>query len=225
LLHPGNYIFSRQSSSISGKIMPVKKLDLTNIHQRHNLIRWSVVAVTLLIIAVYEGVEWRWQIASPRSLWSTLDTFVLALLGLLAYFLVDRILRLLEDRDALKVRLASSDKELAKAHQRQNTLLRISQSFLDAGDEDEVVELALSLVRELLAIPGASFVPLDEHAQPQDAKSAGEIPFNEAGAWLEYLASPGVREACADCQNRVLHPLAAWRAGLRYFQLVHAPGR
>ena len=180
----------------------MKNLAQTNLRQRHDLIRWAIVGVALLVIIIYEGAEWTWQIQSPRSLWTTLDAFVLALLGALAYFSVDRILRGVEERDALKVRLASSELELDRALQRQSTLLRISQTFLDADDEDEVVESALHLARELLAIRGASFVPLDENARPQGAKSVGEIPFTEAGAWLEYLASPGVRHACADCQNR-----------------------
>jgi len=180
----------------------VKILERTNLRQRHDLIRGVIVGVALLVIIVYEGAEWTWQIQSPRSLWTTLDAFVLALLGALAYFSVDRILRGVEDREALKVRLESSELELDRALKRQSTLLRISQTFLDAGDEDEVVESALHLARELLAIRGASFVPLDENAWPQGAKSLGEIPFTEAGAWLEYLASPGVRQECADCQNR-----------------------
>jgi len=180
----------------------VKNLERINLRQRHDLVRWSIVGISLLIIVVYEGAEWTWQIQSPRSLWTTLDAFVLALMGALAYFSVDRILRGVEERDALKTRLASSERELNRALQRQNTLLHISQTFLDADDEDEVVESALHLARELLTLRGASFVPLDEHARPQGAKSVGEIPFTEAGAWLEYLASPGVRQACVDCQKR-----------------------
>jgi two-component system nitrate/nitrite sensor histidine kinase NarX len=180
----------------------VKKLDQTNIRQRHNLIRWAVVAIAFLVIAVYEGVEWAWQVQSPRNLWMTLDGFVLGLVGVLVYLSVDRILRLGEAHAVLEARLANSEVALDKALQRQNTLLHISQSFLDADDEDEVVEVALHLVRELLSLRGASFVPLDENARPLAASSVGDIPFTEASAWLEYLASPGVRQACADCQNQ-----------------------
>ncbi|OGO31105.1 MAG: hypothetical protein A2Z16_15600 [Chloroflexi bacterium RBG_16_54_18] len=158
--------------------------------------------MALLLIIVYEGLEWNWQVSSPRGWWTTLDAFVLALLGALAYFSVDRVLRMVEEREALKVQLGRAENELNEARQRQGTLLRISQMYLDASDEDEVVELALNLSRELLGARGASFVPLDENAQPLEARSMGEIPFTEARTWLEYLASPGVREACDVCQNR-----------------------
>jgi two-component system nitrate/nitrite sensor histidine kinase NarX len=179
----------------------VKKPDQIKSHPRHNLIRWSVIGIALLVIVVYEGMEWNWQVGSPRNLWTTLDAFVLALLGALAFFSVDRFLRIVEERDVLKADLALSAGQLSEALRRQSTLLRISQMFLDAGDEDEVVELVLHLSRELLGVRGASFVPLDENAQPQSAKSVGEMPVTEASTWLEYLASPGVREACAGCQN------------------------
>ncbi len=176
--------------------------DQLSIHRRHNLVRWVVGAIALIVIGVYEGLELNWPATAVRSLWNTLDVLFLAIIGASAYFSVDRILQLIEERHALNNRLISIDKALSEARQRQSTIVRISQMFLDASDEDEVVDLALNLSRELLGARGASFVPLDENAQPLGAKSLGDIPFPEASAWLEYLASPGVREACSACTSR-----------------------
>ncbi len=173
-----------------------------NRQKRHNLVRLGIAAAALILIIVYENLEWNWQIGTPRGWWATLDAFLLALLGALAYFSVDRILRMVDERQALKEQLGHAESELNEMRQRQGTLLRISQMYLDASDEDEVVELALNLSRELLGARGASFVPLDENAQPLEARSLGEVPIADAGSWLEYLASPAVREACDACQNR-----------------------
>jgi two-component system nitrate/nitrite sensor histidine kinase NarX len=118
------------------------------------------------------------------------------------YLFVERYLRLVEERADMRQRLGVSERELVEARTRQSTVLRISQMFLEAGDEDEVVELTIRLACELLGARAASFVPLDENAQPMEAKSQGDMPFTEASTWLEYLASPGVREACAACQQQ-----------------------
>lgn len=179
----------------------MNKWNELNRRQRHNAVRIGIAAAALLLIIVYESFEWTWQTGWPRGWWTALDTFALALLGALAYLSVDRVLRLVEEREALKVQLGRTESELNEARQRQGTLLRISQMYLNASDEDEVVALALNLSRELLGARGASFVPLDENAQPLEARSMGEIPFTESRSWLEYLASPGVREACSACQN------------------------
>ena len=182
--------------------MHVKKWENLSLSQRHNLVREVVVVIALLVIIVYEGLEWTWQSGLPRGLWTTIDSFVLVLVGALAYFTVSRILHIIEEREALKASLTHTETELDEARHLQSTLLHISQTFLDASDEDEVVERALYLSRELIGARGASFVPLDENAQTQAAKSLGEMPFTESKAWLEYLASPGVREACGSCQNQ-----------------------
>ncbi len=77
-----------------------------NRQKRHNLVRLGIAAAALILIIVYENLEWNWQIGTPRGWWATLDAFLLALLGALAYFSVDRILRMVDERQALKEQLA-----------------------------------------------------------------------------------------------------------------------
>ena len=180
----------------------MKNQEKTSIQRRHNRIRWVVGAIALVAIAIDEGLELRWPGVVGQGLWNVLDVFFLAIIGASAYFCVDRILRLIEERTLLNDRLAEAGRALSEARQRQSTVVRISQMFLDASDEDEVIDLAMNLSRELLGARGVAFVPLDENAQPMGAKSLGDIPFSEASAWLEYLASPGVREACTSCNDR-----------------------
>jgi len=158
------------------------------------------VALGLLLIGGYESLELTWPGGDIQSVWNTLDVFVLAVVGLIAYLIIDRFLRLSAERQDLQERKSYLEVELEEALQRQNTLLRISQSFLDANNEEEVVQLVVRFAGELLSARGVSFVPLDENAQPMSATRLGEMPIAETDAWLEYLASPEVRKACVDCQ-------------------------
>jgi two-component system nitrate/nitrite sensor histidine kinase NarX len=175
---------------------------IETLRRRHNVVRGLVAAAAVIVIGIFEWLEWSGGVVPRERFGNALYIFALVLLGLIAYFSVDRVLRLIEERETLKQRLSIQEKGLEQARQREHTVLRISQMFLDASDENEVVELTLRLSRELLLARGVSFVPLDENAQPMGAKSLGEMPFQEASTWLEYLASPGVRDACAACQNR-----------------------
>ena len=82
------------------------------------------------------------------------------------------------------------------------TTFRISQHFVDANDENQVIEPVLRLLVDLTGATGAAFVPLDEHGQPQTALSHGELPFPVMDAWLEYLTTRGVRDRCRECEAR-----------------------
>jgi hypothetical protein len=55
---------------------------------------------------------------------------------------------------------------------------------------------------ELTGAMGASFVPLDDRGQPLAAIRHGEFPFPVPDAWLEYLASPSVRQECKHCSRK-----------------------
>ncbi len=180
----------------------MNKEKFSKLQKRHTLVRGTIVAFVLVTIAIFEGLELNWQVRGTNNLWNTLDVILLALIGLLVYLSVSRYLRLLEERESLQTLLESSQRQLTEARQRQNTVMRISQMFMDTSDEEEVVGLTLRLSRELLGARGVAFVPLDENAHPLGARSQGDIPFSEANAWLEYLASPNVRQACAECLDR-----------------------
>lgn len=131
-----------------------------------------------------------------------LGGLILAFFGIAAYLVTGYLLSLRDKNKGLHQRLAQTEKQLREARHLQHSLLRISQRFAEAGKEEEVVEIALGLAQELLGARGASFVPLDERAQPLSAITQGEMPFPTSEAWLEYLASPSIRQRCAACQKR-----------------------
>jgi two-component system nitrate/nitrite sensor histidine kinase NarX len=125
-----------------------------------------------------------------------------SVIGLTAVGLgADRYLRLVKENRVLKVRLAQSEMKRDQANQRLYTIFRINQMFAEACDEQQVVEILLSFSLELAQANGASFVPLDEHGQTLPAFNYGELPFQGASAWIEYLASPSVRKQCKNCER------------------------
>ncbi len=97
-----------------------------------------------------------------------------------------------------KVKLAEA--QVSQAYQRLEALSQISQQFVDASDENEVVQPALKFLVEMVNAKGASFVPLDDHGQPQAAINHGQLPLPMMNAWVEYLATPDVRRGCQKCE-------------------------
>jgi two-component system nitrate/nitrite sensor histidine kinase NarX len=165
------------------------------------LLRLSVVAGVLLSLALYRALVSMSLAQNIRGLRPTLEALSLAAFGIAAYLVTERILSLKDENKNLYQQLIQAEKQFNQIRQHQNSILRISQQLASASKEEEAVEIALSLARELLGARGASFVPLDERAQPLSATTLGEMPFPTSEAWLEYLASPGIRQRCAACQN------------------------
>jgi two-component system nitrate/nitrite sensor histidine kinase NarX len=168
---------------------------------RHSWTRWLLIGLALLLIILYEAIEAAWLTRSSREIWIALDILVLCLCAGIAYAAWEQWRRSSQAGAELRDELERAHGQLAQAYQRQAALFRISQLFTDAKDESEVVDLVLHSALELLKAKGASYVPLDERSQPQAAVSMGEMPFPVAQAWVEYLASPAIRQQCATCRN------------------------
>jgi two-component system nitrate/nitrite sensor histidine kinase NarX len=169
--------------------------------RRHPWLRWLLIGLALLLIVIYEAVETTWLAARSRDAWIALDIIVLFLFAAIAYAALEQRRRLSQAGDEIKEELKRTQEQLAQAYQRQAAVFRISQLFAEAKDEGEVIDLVLHTAMDLLQAKGASYVPLDERLQPQTAVSLGEMPFPVAQAWVEYLASPAIRQQCATCQN------------------------
>lgn len=83
--------------------------------------------------------------------------------------------------------------------QQLSAILQISQKFVEAGDEGEIIDTILRIAMQTTGAMGASFVPLDDRGKPMAAIRRGEFPFPAPDAWLEYLASTAVRQTCQQC--------------------------
>ncbi|MGB9673726.1 MAG: GAF domain-containing sensor histidine kinase [Anaerolineales bacterium] len=81
------------------------------------------------------------------------------------------------------------------------TILKISQQFATAREEQQIIDLGLQLFMDLLDARAAAFTPFDERGQTLPVRVVGELPAEISGDWLEYLSSPSVRQKCPNCQR------------------------
>ena len=188
----------------SGKMEPVN--EATSQVKKILVSRWlpwslAGLALALALFLTYGMLQPVLPSVLPRL--GQVLVWAVALAGLaLAYLTSNRYIGLMDQRDRLARQLAEEERQVAEAYQRLEALFLVSQKFVEASDENEVLEPVLRLVIDLTGADGATFVPLDEHGQPQTMLSQGEMPFPAMEAWIEYLASPGVRQRCGNCQKR-----------------------
>lgn len=161
---------------------------------------WSLVGVVLLTAVVIEVLR-RPGIEALSGVGEFLFwLLVLTAVGLV-YLTINRFIELYEQRSKMEKQLADAGHLVEESYQRLEAVFQVSQKFVDASDENEVLEPVLRLLADLTGAEGVSFVPLDEHGQPQTAVCHGDLPFPVMEAWVEYLASPGVRDRCRSCET------------------------
>jgi two-component system nitrate/nitrite sensor histidine kinase NarX len=132
---------------------------------------------------------------------TVLFTLIAVGLAAVAIFFAGGFLSLQSERLRLQKRVSEVESQALKTNQRLSTVLRLSQKFVEANDEREIIEQVIALSSELVGAVAASLVPLDERGQPLAAVSYGDLPAPLLGAWVEYLASPGVRHTCGTCDH------------------------
>jgi len=161
---------------------------------------WIVAGATLIVALLHEIIQPPWIRAIPKPVHAVLWAGAMLVL-ITAALAVGWLNALRTERDHFKSKADEAEHQVAEAYQRLDAIFRVSQKFVEASNENEVVELVLQLSIELMGAAGASFVPLDEYGQPMTAISQGEMPFPVMSAWLEYLAAPTVRERCRSCEE------------------------
>jgi two-component system nitrate/nitrite sensor histidine kinase NarX len=160
---------------------------------------WIIIGMILLLGTMREML----QPGRQGSADGTTQVWVLAtaLLGLSLVILVGVwLLRAFDQRKKIEEKLNLAEKNVIEAYQRLESISQISQQFVDASDENEVVQPVLKFLVEMVNAEGASFVPLDDHGQPQAAISHGQMPLPLMNAWVEYLATPDIRHSCKTCE-------------------------
>lgn len=164
---------------------------------------WLILEMILLTGLVYGMIRLFGRYNSTETPPIILYAIVLLTL-VLATLVAIHLIGFFKQRNHLRERLAENERQVGQAYQRLETIFQVSQKFVEASDENEVVEPVIHLLAEMAGSDGASFVPLDEHGLPQTAISSGAVPFPGRDAWVEYLASPGVRDRCRACENMEL---------------------
>lgn len=160
---------------------------------------WLLLGAALLFGFSREIVRFNSLNSAFRSSWDLIlavGLFELTMAGLVGVWFVWQH----SQRKKLEDQVTKLDAQVSQAYQRLETISQISQQFVEASDENEVVQPVLQFLVGLIDIEGASFVPLDDHGQPQAAISHGQMPLPMMNAWIEYLASPDVRHSCQACE-------------------------
>ncbi len=83
--------------------------------------------------------------------------------------------------------------------ERLEAFYEISQKLILVSEESDVIDFVLNKSIQLSEAIGASYVPLDAFGQPLAAISLGKRPEQLMDEYLEYLATPAVRNRCQTC--------------------------
>lgn len=159
-------------------------------------VRWMAAGISLLLILVFVGVLWAW----PQNNLTLSILFGLAIAGVI-YFIAGRFIQLQSEIIRLQRHIIEIEEDAADVKRRSDAVFHLSRKFVEVNDENEVAASVLRISVDLAGAIGASLVPLDERGQPLTAISYGEMPDQAMDAWVEYLASPGIRQRCISCQN------------------------
>jgi signal transduction histidine kinase len=98
-------------------------------------------------------------------------------------------------------RLETAQRQASLAERRLEAILQISRTLIRVEDEPELIQAAQRAVVELAGAAGAVFVPLDDRGQPLAAIPYHNAPYPIPQDWVEYLATPAVREQCQACKK------------------------
>lgn len=160
--------------------------------------RWVFAGIALLLTALIllEAFWWGPKINAALAI------ILAIILGGVFYIIIGRLLSLQKDFDQLQEMAISTEKAAEAANHRLAAVFKLSQGFAEDKDDAEIVSLLLQISVDLLGGVGASFVPIDERGQPLAAIRFGSLPYDIQDAWVEYLASPAVRNKCRTCQNQ-----------------------
>ncbi|MGW8144702.1 MAG: ATP-binding protein [Anaerolineales bacterium] len=158
--------------------------------------RLVAAGISLLVILVFVGAIWIWP--QNNVLFSIIFGLVIA--GVV-FFIAGRFIQTQSEILTLQRRLADLEVDSSRTNRRAEAIFQLSLSFVEAEEEKEVVSSLLEVVIDLVEAVGASVVPLDDRGQPLTAISYGEIPGPLMDSWVEYLASPEIRNRCGVCQE------------------------
>jgi two-component system nitrate/nitrite sensor histidine kinase NarX len=192
-------LFSGKITVVSTLVPKIRKL------VRQRWLPWLMVGLILVLALLHEFIQPAWMKDLSRP-WQVAFWAMALALFILMYMVVERISHYADQNEALQYQVDAAEDQVKRAAQRLQAIFRISQKFVDASDENEIIELMLQILVDLADASGAAYVPLDEHGQPLSSVRRGELPFPAIGDWLEYLASPAVRETCKSCETHASLP-------------------
>lgn len=156
----------------------------------------SLTALALILIFGSSSIR-NWSIGWLIGL----VVFLLLGLGGLIYLAFDRVSLAIDERKHLFSLLGEVEDAKSRAYRWLEAVFQINQKFVDANNEQEIIDLVLQSAVDLAGIKTGLYIPLDEHGQPLAAVAFGKGPHPIPDAIAEYLASPHVRDRCRACEK------------------------
>ena len=111
------------------------------------------------------------------------------------------VYRLIQLQQSQKAEIQQLKRRTEQVNAQMAGVYKLSALYSQAKTETEMIDALLKLCIDLVGAQGASFVPLDDRNQPLAAQIRGELPLPALNAWIEYLASPTIRQRCQQCQS------------------------
>jgi two-component system, NarL family, nitrate/nitrite sensor histidine kinase NarX len=167
----------------------------------HVFLPWIAAGITFIAVFLYKFLQF--ALGWPWESWEQALFDLAGMLGLsvLAFLIAQVFQRSIQERRQIREQLETQVRMAEQANQRLAAVFRLRKQFIEASEENEIIDWLLRLSVEAAGGRGGSFVPLDEHGQPLAAYGYGDAPPPVTEAWVEYLASPAVRDRCKVCEN------------------------
>jgi two-component system nitrate/nitrite sensor histidine kinase NarX len=165
---------------------------------RARLLPWLAALGSVLVFLFFLALAAPALAAGLSSAWIAAGLLAL-LLAVVAYFSAHLAL---QQARLAQTRPAPPSPAPSLAQRRLAALLSLSDQVTQSGDGRATIDLLLRSVVETGEAVGASFVPLDERGQPLAAAHFGDLPAPGLEAWVEFLASPAIRQRCGTCRRR-----------------------
>jgi len=101
----------------------------------------------------------------------------------------------LEEKNESQTMIENRDKKRILA------VFRTIELYANATIENEILEIFLQTSLQMSSASGVTYVPLDKRELPLNSIIRGNLPHPSLNAWIEYLASPSVRDTCGTCEQ------------------------
>lgn len=172
----------------------------TSISRSLQILPWMVAVLTSIVLFLLLSPKlYGLEILSLPGNW--LAWTVALVSGIGVFVLTKWFVWVSQEREKLSRQVHEAQRRISEHNKRLEAVLRVSQKFISASNEKEIIEEVMQICVDMIGARGASYVPLDERGQPLTTINFGNIPDPKIDAWLEYLASPSVRDQCGQCQN------------------------
>jgi two-component system nitrate/nitrite sensor histidine kinase NarX len=124
----------------------------------------------------------------------------------LVYWLVDRSLSLVAQRNRVEEQLQNGQNLQVKLQGRLTTVLNLNQKLAEIQDERALMQSLLELIGQFTGASGSTYIPLDDWGQPLASVIHGAIPDVTLDSWKSHLDQPEIKEVCRICMTlRVDH--------------------